>query len=158
MTMQQRSNFFQIHKASLLYGLALAILLFLLKWLEIRYLLVNQRFELYTGALAAFFTTLGVWLTLKLRKTKTETIIVEKEIQTLSFKPDEIRLHQLQLSKREFEVLELMALGHSNQEIADRLFVSVNTVKTHSARLFEKLEVKRRTQAVDRAKRLRLIP
>jgi ATP/maltotriose-dependent transcriptional regulator MalT len=67
-------------------------------------------------------------------------------------------LQNLGLSKREMEVLQLMAEGLSNHEIASRLFVSLNTIKTHSSKVFEKLEVNRRTQAVDKAKKLSLIP
>ena len=79
-------------------------------------------------------------------------------IKTNDFILDEQELTRLGLSKRELEVLQLMAEGMSNHQIAERLFVSLNTIKTHSARVFEKLEVQRRTQAVDKAKKLRLIP
>jgi len=90
-----------------------------------------------------------------------ETVIVEKKI-VLTTGPDftlnEEEVRRLNLSKRELEVLQLMADGLSNQEIASKLFVSLNTIKTHSAQIFEKMEVKRRTQAVDMAKRLCIIP
>jgi NarL family two-component system response regulator LiaR len=74
------------------------------------------------------------------------------------FSPNQHELTRLNLSRRELEVLELMAEGLSNQEISTRLFVSLNTIKTHSSNLFDKMEVKRRTQAVEMAKRLCIIP
>ena len=145
----------------IIYGIALAILLFLLKWLETRYILLDQQLDIYLGIIAVLFTALGIWLALKIRKPKVETVIVEKKI-VLTTGPDfilnEDEVRRLNLSKRELEVLQLMADGLSNQEIASKLFVSLNTIKTHSAQIFEKMEVKRRTQAVDMAKRLCIIP
>jgi NarL family two-component system response regulator LiaR len=93
-------------------------------------------------------------------KPKTNTVFVEKEVivKTNDFILDEQELTRLGISKRELEVLQLMAEGLSNHQIAERLFVSLNTIKTHSGKVFEKLEVQRRTQAVDKAKKLRLIP
>lgn len=145
----------------IIYGISLALLLFLLKWLETRYIMLDQQLDVYLGIIAVLFTALGIWLALKIRKPKVETVIIEKKI-VLSTGPgfilneDEVR--RLNLSKRELEVLQLMADGLSNQEIASKLFVSLNTIKTHSAQIFEKMEVKRRTQAVDMAKRLCIIP
>ena len=107
--------------------------------------------EFYVGAIAILFTVLGVWVGLKL--TKKKTIIITNP----AFQFDQKRLDERGISKREYEVLELMAKGLSNQEIADKLFVSLNTVKTHSSNLFLKLEVARRTQAVQKAKELQLI-
>lgn len=115
---------------------------------------------MFTGAIAFVFTALGIWLALKLAKPK--TVVVEKEVAVYvsetEFVRDEAALEQTGISPRELEVLELMAEGLSNAEIADKLFVSLNTVKTHSSKIFEKLDVKRRTQAVEMAKRLRIIP
>lgn len=136
----------------LLYGLALAVLIFLLKFLEYRFFVRDLSMEFYIGIIAVMFTVLGVWAGLKL--TRKKTIIVTNP----NFQFDETRLEKQGISKREYEVLELMAKGLSNQEIADKLFVSLNTVKTHSSNLFLKLEVKRRTQAIQRAKELQLIP
>ncbi len=151
------------NKQIIIYGIALAVLLFLLKWLETRYILVDQQLDIYIGVIAVLFTALGIWLTLKLRKPKIQTVVVEKKVfpihkdRILFLNEDELR--RLNLSKRELEVLQLMADGLSNQEIAERLFVSLNTIKTHSAQIFEKMEVKRRTQAVDMAKNvLSIIP
>ena len=149
------------NKQIIIYGIALAVLLFLLKWLETRYILIDQQLDIYLGIIAVLFTAFGIWLALKIRKPKVETVIIEKKI-VLATGPDfilnEDEMRRLNLSKRELEVLQLMADGLSNQEIAERLFVSLNTIKTHSAQIFEKMEVKRRTQAVDMAKRLSIIP
>lgn len=135
----------------IIYGLALAVLIFLLKFIEYRFLVRDLSLEFYIGAIAIFFTMLGVWAGLKL--TRKKTIIVTNP----AFRFDQSRLDSLGISKREYDVLELMAQGLSNQEIADKLFVSLNTVKTHSSNLFLKLEVSRRTQAVQKAKQLQLI-
>lgn len=154
-------SFFSRHKQSVLYGILLAVLLFVLKWLEMRLLIMQHSFEIYAGAIAVLFTGLGIWLALKLARPQMQTLVVEKEIYVTApanFTFNEDALTQLNMSRRELEVLQLMADGLSNQEIAERLFVSLNTVKTHSARVFEKMEVKRRTQAVEKAKRMSLIP
>jgi len=148
------------NKQIIFYGIALAILIFLLKWLETRFIMMDNQLDLYAGFIAVIFTGLGIWLALKLRKPKIQTVIVEKEViaSRTDFIINQDELRKLNLSKRELEVLQLMAEGLSNQEIAERLFVSLNTIKTHSAQIFEKMEVKRRTQAVDMAKRLSIIP
>ena len=148
------------YKHVLLYSIAMAMLLLLLKWLEVRFIIFDHAFEIYAGAIALIFTGLGVWLALKLTKPKVERVIVEKEvyIPTSTFTLNERALQNLNLSKRELEVLQLMAEGLSNHEIAERLFVSLSTVKTHSRNLFDKLEVSRRTQAIDKGKKLSIIP
>jgi NarL family two-component system response regulator LiaR len=155
------SNFWGKNKTVIFYGILLAALLLLLKWLELKLIIINHAFEVYAGSIAIIFTALGIWLALKLSKPKIETLIIEKEVKLQTadqFILNQEALNVLNLSKRELEVLELLAIGLSNQEIADRLFVSLNTIKTHTSKLFEKMEVKRRTQAVDMAKRLSLIP
>ncbi|WP_305036591.1 response regulator transcription factor [Larkinella sp. C7] len=143
-----------------MYGVSLALLLFFLKWLEMRLLIINHTFEIYIGAIAILFTGLGIWLALKLINPKIETVVIEKSVyvNTPDFSVNETERTKVGLSKRELEVLQLIAEGLSNQEIASRLFVSLNTVKTHSSKVLEKLEVKRRTQAIEKAKRLSLIP
>ncbi len=155
------------HKLIILYGVALAVLLFLLKWLELRFIIMDHAFEIYAGAIAIIFTSLGIWLALKLTKPKVTTVVVEKEVYidkevpvsfNGGFTLNEQALSKSGISKRELEVLQLIARGFSNQEIADHLFVSLNTVKTHSSNLFLKLDVKRRTQAIEKAQRLSLIP
>ncbi|HVS92555.1 MAG TPA: helix-turn-helix transcriptional regulator [Mucilaginibacter sp.] len=154
-------NFLTRNKQIILYGLALAVIIILVRWLEISYILADDSVDIYIGVIALLFTGLGVWLAIKLRKPKVETVIVEKEIlltPPVVFVLNENEVKRLNLSRRELEVLQWMAAGLSNQEIADKLFVSLNTIKTHTAQLFEKMEVKRRTQAVDLGKKLGLIP
>ncbi|MFD0793805.1 response regulator transcription factor [Mucilaginibacter litoreus] len=148
------------NQSVIVYAFLLAVLLFLMKWLEWQYIIVNHAYELYTSAIAILFLLTGVWLALRINKRRYKTVYLEKEVlintDTFIFNEDELK--RLKLSKRELEVLQLMAQGLSNQDIAEKLFVSLNTIKTHSSRLFEKLEVQRRTQAVNKAKKLSLIP
>jgi DNA-binding CsgD family transcriptional regulator len=150
-------RFFAKYKQIFLYGAALAVLLLLLNWLEWKFIVLDRAIELYSGALAIVFTCLGIWLAVKLARPKWKTVIVEKEVYIKSGTINEKELARLGLSPRELEVLRGMAEGLSNQEIAERLFVSLNTIKTHSANIFEKLDVRRRTQAVDKAKKLNII-
>ena len=154
------SRFLTRNKEVVLYGASLAALLLLLKWLEYRFMILDHAMDLYIGAIALVFTALGIWLALKLTKPKVQTVIVEKHvfINNSDFAINQQELERLNLSKRELEVLQLMAEGLSNQEISIRMFVSLNTIKTHSQKLFEKMEVKRRTQAVEMAKRVGIIP
>lgn len=154
-------SFLTRNKQIIIYGVALALIIFLLKWLEMQYVFIDQQLETYASLIAVVFTSLGIWLALKLRKPKVETVIVERQIfltARADFILNENEIKRLNLSKREMEVLQLMAEGLSNQEIASRLFLSLNTIKTHSAQIFEKMEVKRRTQAVDMGKKLSIIP
>ena len=160
-SMPGNKNFLLRNKSIIIYLISLAFLLFLLKWLELRFIIFDHSFEIYIGFIAVIFTGLGIWLALRLSKPKIETVVVEKEVyvdKNEDFVLDTSLVAQLQLSKRELEILGLMAQGHSNQEIAAKLFVSLSTVKTHIQNIFEKLDVKRRTQAVEKAKRLNLIP
>jgi len=119
--------------------------------MEYKLIVHDLSIEFYVGIVAIFFTTLGVWAGLKL--TQKKVVVVGPE-----FILNESELQRVGISKREYEVLVLMAQGLSNQEIANKLFVSLNTIKTHSSNLFLKLEVNRRTQAIQKAKQLRLIP
>lgn len=135
----------------LFYGLALALMVLLMKWLEYRYFLKELSSEFYIGIIAIFFTGLGIWAGIRLTR--------KKEVMAPSlFVLNEGQLQKLGISKREYEVLQLMAEGLSNQEIADKLFVSLNTIKTHVSNLFVKLEASRRTEAVRKAKEWSLIP
>ncbi len=140
-----------MRKTILLYGVAMAALTGILKFIEYRFLVRDLSLEFYIGAVAVLFSGLGVWAGLRL--TRKKVIIANPD-----FKLNEAELQRLGVSKREFEVLGLMAHGLSNQEIADKLFVSLNTVKTHSSNLFMKLDARRRTQAIHRAKELGLLP
>jgi DNA-binding CsgD family transcriptional regulator len=147
------------NKQIIIYGISLALLLLLLKWLEWHFIIINHAFEIYAGTIAVVFTGFGIWLAIKLIKPRVKTVIVEKEVfASADFVLNETELNRLRLSPRELEVLQLMADGLSNQQIAERLFVSLNTIKTHTSNLFLKMEVARRTQAIEMAKRLGLIP
>jgi DNA-binding CsgD family transcriptional regulator len=144
------------------YALALAALTLLLKWMQYKFIIVNHAMELYVGLIAAFFVVIGGWVGWKLtgRKTVKEIVIVEKEVLVPagpSIAPDQNKIKELGISEREMDVLKLVAAGCSNQEIADKLFLSLNTVKTHTSNLFVKLDVNRRTQAVQKAKSLGII-
>ncbi|MBV9961740.1 MAG: hypothetical protein JO072_05785 [Parafilimonas sp.] len=159
--MADNKSFLRKHKATIIYSISLAFLLFLLKWLELRFIIFDHSFEIYIGFIAVIFTALGIWLALKLSKPKINTVVIEKEVYVNrheGFTLNTAVISQLELSKRELEVLNLMAQGHSNQEIAAKIFVSLSTVKTHNQNLFIKLDVKRRTQAIEKAKRLHIIP
>jgi len=140
-----------VKKTIFLYGLALAVLILIMRMIEYRFLVRDLTLEFYVGTLAIFFTALGIWV--GLRFTRKKVVVIRPEFQF-----NEKEQLQRGISKRELEVLELMAQGLANQEIADKLFVSLNTVKTHSSNLFSKLEVSRRTQAIQKAKELNLIP
>jgi DNA-binding CsgD family transcriptional regulator len=147
------------NKQNVLYAVSLALLLLLLKWLEWRFVIIDHAFEIYAGAIAFVFTSLGIWLAMKLMSPKVKTVIIEKQVFTnADFVLNQDELKRLRLSTRELEVLQLIADGLSNQQIAGRLFVSLNTIKTHTSNLFLKMEVERRTQAIEMAKRLGLIP
>ena len=147
------------NKQNILYGVLLALLLLLLKWLEWHFVIIDHAFEVYASAIAVIFTGLGIWLAIKLVTPKVKTVIIEKQVfANTDFVLNQDELNRLRLSTRELEVLQLIADGLSNQQIAERLFVSLNTIKTHTSNLFLKMEVERRTQAIEMAKRLGLIP
>ena len=139
----------------LIYGLCGGILIVALRLIEFRFMIVEHSFEIYGGLIAALFAGIGIWLGLKL--TKKQEVLIVKEVP-VPFSINEQRLKDLGITKRELEILELIAQGMSNREIAEKLFVSENTVKTHSSRVFDKLNAKRRTQAVQIAKEIGLLP
>lgn len=144
----------------LLYGLCGGVLVVVLKLIEFRFLVVEHSIEIYGGLIALLFAAIGIWLGLKLTKKKEVLVVKEVPVPAAAspFSLNEERLKDLGITKRELEILELMAQGLSNREIAEKLFVSENTVKTHSSRLFDKLRAKRRTQAVQIGKNMGLIP
>ncbi len=155
----------QILIYGLIYGLCGGLLIAALKLIEYRFLVLEHSIEIYGGLIAVVFAALGIWLGLKV--TRKEQVIVERELiverevmvpAPTFFALNEQRLQELAITKRELEILGLIAQGFSNREIAEKLYVSENTVKTHSSRLFDKLSAKRRTQAVQRGKELGLIP
>src|SRR5436190_20546798 len=113
-------SFVSKNKSVILYGLSLAAMLLLLKWLELRFVIMDHAYEVYVGSIALIFTLLGIWLALKLSKPKVKTVVVEKEIYRRSaddFTLNENEMQNLGLSMRELEVLQCMAEGLSNQEI-----------------------------------------
>lgn len=146
-------------KHILIYGLCGGVLIVVLKLVEYRFLVVEHSVEIYGGLIALLFAILGGWLGLKF--TKTREVVVLKEVLVSADAPfvlNEQRLRELSITPRELEILALISKGMSNREIAEKLFVSESTVKTHSSRLFDKLSAKRRTQAVQIGKELGLIP
>lgn len=152
------------YKQIILYAAAMVLLLLLLQVLQYKLVLLRHSYEFYILCIAIVFTGLGIWLALKLMKPKieTKTLVVEKEVLVKEFSAEQMQQIEKQqqalgLSNRELEVLQLMAQGLSNREIADRLFLSVPTIKTHTSNLFFKLDVKRRTQAIEKARQLKLI-
>jgi len=152
-------------KHILIYGLCGGLLIVVLRLIEYRFLVIERSIEIYGGLIALFFASLGIWLGLKLTKNKVVVkevpIEVPVEIHVPTSEPfvlNQVKLQQFGITARELEILQLIAGGLSNREIAEKLFVSENTVKTHSSRVFEKLSAKRRTQAVQIGKDLGLIP
>ena len=154
-----------VKKTILLYGLVGGVLITVLKVTEYRFLVLEHSIELYGGLIALLFSIVGIWLGLKLTKTKGTVVVKEVEVLVpVQVSPSEpfavnaARMRQLGITPRELEILAQIAAGLSTREIAEKLFVSENTVKTHSSRLFDKLNAKRRTQAVQIAKDAGLIP
>lgn len=146
-------------KSVFLYAGIMAILVFALKWMQWKYLIVDHSIDIYVGLIAVFFTLLGIWVASQLTKPKIETVVVEKEVYVShpeAFVLNEAELKKLNLTTREYEVLQQLSKGLSNAEIAEQLFLSLSTVKTHVSNLFFKMEVKNRTQAIEKAKRLKL--
>lgn len=137
-------------KSILLYGSLLAGLLIILQVLKYRFLVRELSVEIYVTIIAIFFTALGIWLGLKLINRKPQVEVQHVETSAINWQA--LKSHGI--SEREMEVLQLMEQGLSNQEIADRLFVSLHTVKTHASNLYSKLNVKRRTQAIQKARAL----
>ena len=133
----------------LIYGLAIAAAASLLQWLQYRYAVRVFSTEIFIGAIAVLFTLLGIWVGNRLTRRSEPHDAFEKNERAIAY---------LGISDREYDVLNLLAEGHSNKEIAKRLFVSANTVKTHLAHLYAKLDASRRIQAVHKARSLRLIP
>ena len=148
-----------MRKHILLYGILGGLLIAVLRAIEYRWLVVEHSVEIYGGLVAAVFASLGIWLGLKLTR-KTETVVVREVMvpAPINFTLDEAKRESLGITPRELEILALIAEGLSNKEIAERVNVSENTVKTHSSRVFDKLGARRRTQAVQLGKEWRLIP
>jgi NarL family two-component system response regulator LiaR len=143
----------------LLYGFLGGALIAGLKIIEYRWLVIDHSIEIYGAAVAMIFAGFGVWLGLRLTRRAENVVVREIPVPaTVDFVRDEARLDELGITPRELQILELIAGGLSNSEIAERIHVSENTVKTHLSRVFDKLGARRRTQAVRLAKDYRLIP
>ncbi len=164
-----------MRKTVLVYGLLAGVLIAVLQLVEYRFLVVEHAVEIYGALIAVLFAALGIWLGLRVTRpgaAVVERVVVrEVPVEVLvevpaptaaapvePFVADPARLAALGITPREHEILRLVAEGLSNREIAERLFVSENTVKTHASRLLDKLGARRRTQAVQRAKEAGLIP
>ncbi len=132
----------------LIYSLAIAAAALVLQWIEYQYTVRVFSTEIYIGLIALLFTSLGVWVGYKLTH-RSAAAPFERNAQALEY---------LGITEREIEVLELLAEGRSNKEIGEELFVSPNTVKTHLAHLYDKLDVSRRTQAIQKARSLNILP
>ena len=161
---------------ALIFGLVGGLLIVTLQYTEYRFVIIEHSVELYGALVAILFATFGIWLGLRItrsretssRETNRETVVVREVLvpaeaaaplvsDTVPFAPNSLRQQTLGITARELEILTLVARGLSNREIATQLFVSENTVKTHCARVFDKLGAARRTQAVLRGKELGLL-
>jgi ATP/maltotriose-dependent transcriptional regulator MalT len=155
----------------LVFGVVGGVLITVLQWTEYRFVVIEHSLEVYGGLTAVTFAVLGIWLGMRLRRRDPGSGVRDQPGRdqgignreqgtkaSAGFVLDESRRESLGITRREMEVLELMARGMSNQEIAGKLFVSENTVKTHLSRVFDKLGAKRRTQAVQLGKEMGLLP
>lgn len=153
------------------YGAVCGVLLVALRWVDYRWLVLEHSIEIWGGLIAALFAAVGIALGLRLTRRRVETVYVPVEVPIevpvavpaapspgAPFAVDAQRQRELGVTARELEILGLIADGLSNREIAERLFVSENTVKTHSSRLFDKLGARRRTQAVQLGQAAGLLP
>jgi len=148
-----------VSKHILAYGLIGGAVIALLRLIEYRYLVVEHSVEIYGALIGALFAGFGIWLGLRMTRARDRVIVREIAIPVPStFVRDARKAETLGITPRELEILELIASGLSNREIAEKIFVSENTVKTHSSRLFDKLGARRRTQAVQLGKQAGLIP
>ena len=147
----------------LIFGLVGGLLIATLQFTEYRFVVIEHSMELYSALVAILFAAFGIWLGLRITRNR-EKIVVKELLVPMEapppepFAPNTARQQALGITARELEILTLVASGLSNREIATQLFVSENTVKTHCARVFDKLGAARRTQAVQRGKELGLLP
>jgi len=152
----------------LIFGLVGGALVTALKLIEYRFLILEHSFEIYGGLIALTFAALGIWLGVRVTGRRREVIVREVPVEAAApvpvaappgapFVVNERKREELGITPRELEILGLVALGLSNREIAGKLFVSENTVKTHCSRAFEKLGARRRTQAVQMGKEMGLL-
>ena len=147
-----------MRKQVLIFGLAGGVLVTLLQWTEFHFVVLQHSVAIYGVLIAILFAGTGIWLGTRLLAPRER--IVEVAVPAVSAKvtADDTVRERLGITRRELEILELVARGLSNREIGETLFVSENTVKTHCSRAFDKLGARRRTQAVQRSKELGLLP
>ena len=148
---------------ALIFGLVGGLLIAILQYTEYRFVVIEHSVELYSALVAILFSAFGIWLGLRITRNREAVVVKEvpapAQAQSLKpFTPNTARQQTLGITARELEILNLVARGLSNREIAAQLFVSENTVKTHCSRAFDKLGAARRTQAVQRGKELGLLP
>lgn len=145
-----------------IYGACGGLLIVAMRFVEYRFLVIEHSVEIYAALIAAAFAAVGIWLGLTItgRKVTIKEVPVPVPVprEDGPFVADAARIEALGMTPRELEVLQLIAEGLSNKEMAERLFVSENTVKTHTSRVFDKLGASRRTQAVQLAKSQGLLP
>ena len=152
-------------KTVVAFGVAAGLLILAMQLVEYRFLVVERSVEIYGAIVAAAFATAGIWVGLKLTKTKVVAVEVPVEVRVEvpvpapagPFVPNTAKIDELGLTPREMEVLQLIAEGLSTRQMAERLFVSENTVKTHVTRVLDKLGADRRTQAVQRGRDLGIL-
>jgi DNA-binding CsgD family transcriptional regulator len=143
----------------LILGLIGGVLIAILRWSEYQFLVIEHSIEIYGALVAVIFAAFGIWLGIKLTKPRETIVLREVEVPApTTFTLNQPQLEALAITPRELEILTLIAQGLSNREIATRLYVSENTVKTHCSRAFDKLGARRRTQAVQLGKQLGLLP
>ena len=144
----------------LIYGFAIATLVFGLKWMQWKFLIMDNAIDIYIGLIAIMFTSLGGWIAYQIIKPKTQTVFVEKQViihQPKNFTLNQKELKKLKLTNREFQILKLIVQGYSNVEIANQLFLSLSTIKTHVSNLYSKMNVKSRFQAISNARRMEIV-
>jgi DNA-binding NarL/FixJ family response regulator len=159
-----------VRRTILLYGLIAGLLVAVLRMIEYRYLVVDHALEIYGGLVAVLFAALGAWLGRRLLAPRERVVVVREPAPAVEsapapepdpptvIVPPPTPAPGVALTRREQEILELIAAGLSTREMAERLGVSENTVKSHASRLFDKLGVRRRTQAVQSARAAGLLP
>lgn len=133
-------------KETLYYGIIAALIMLLVKGADYSLFSKHISLEIYSSILVLLFTGIGIWF--GLRYTSPKVIIKDQVVEHL----DATKLKTFGISDREIEVLNLIAAGHTNQQIADQLYISLSTVKSHIQKIYHKLEVKNRTKAIQKAK------
>lgn len=150
----------QDFKHILTYSFLMAVFVFILKWLQWKYFIAEHPIEIYMAAIAILFTFLGIWIAKKIISPRRDSIIIEKEILVpipVEHVFNKLEWGKLNLTQRENEVLQLLVKGYSNSEIAEQLFLSLSTIKTHVSNILVKMDVRSRTKAIEKAKRLQII-